>query len=143
MSDVFYDCQVCGWFRMGWLQVYYIFLFGFFNDLMCMGFCVLCVINEDVIVGGLGFVEYVYDYFEILIFMLLGELEYKDLVGYYGWLQVGDVQFISFGIGVWYLEWNLVVEMLMYFFQIWLYGMVDELLLCYQVLLGVFVIVGL
>jgi redox-sensitive bicupin YhaK (pirin superfamily) len=136
MSDVFHDRQARGWARTGWLQAHYTFSFGSFNDPTRMGFRALRVINEDIVAGGSGFAEHAHDHFEILTFMLSGELEHKDSAGHRGRLQAGDVQLISSGSGVRHSERNPAAETPTHLFQIWLHGNADELPPRYQLLQG-------
>ncbi|MDY0748671.1 pirin family protein [Paucibacter sp. R3-3] len=134
MSDVFHDRQARGWSRTGWLQAHYTFSFGSFNDPTRMGFRALRVINEDIIASGSGFSEHAHDHFEILTFMLSGELEHKDSAGHEGRLHAGDVQLISSGTGVKHSERNPGSEAPTHLFQIWLHGNADELPPRYQLL---------
>ncbi|MGM9482154.1 pirin family protein [Roseateles sp. NT4] len=135
MSDVFHDRQARGWARTGWLQAHYTFSFGSFNDPTRMGFRALRVINEDIVAGGSGFAEHAHDHFEILTFMLSGELEHKDSAGHHGRLRAGDVQLISSGTGVKHSERN-PAEAPTHLFQIWLHGNADHLQPRYQLLQG-------
>ncbi|WP_144006593.1 pirin-like bicupin family protein [Pelomonas sp. KK5] len=134
MSDVFHDRQARGWSRTGWLQAHYTFSFGSFNDPTRMGFRALRVINEDIIAGGSGFAEHAHDHFEILTFMLSGELEHRDSAGHLGRLRAGDVQLISSGTGVRHSERNPAADAPTHLFQIWLHGNADELPPRYQLL---------
>ncbi|MDN3919714.1 pirin family protein [Roseateles violae] len=126
MADIFHDRQARGWSRTGWLQAYYTFSFGSFNDPTRMGFRALRVINEDIIAGGSGFSEHAHDHFEILSFMLAGELEHQDSAGNKGRLQAGDVQLISSGTGIKHSERNPAPEASTHLFQIWLHGDADD-----------------
>lgn len=136
MSDVFHDRQARGWARTGWLQAHYTFSFGSFNDPTRMGFRALRVINEDIVAGGSGFAEHAHDHFEILTFMLSGELEHQDSAGHQGRLRAGDVQLISAGTGVRHSERNPAADAPTHLFQVWLHGNADELPPRYQVLQG-------
>lgn len=136
MSDVFHDRQARGWSKTGWLQAHYTFSFGSFNDPTRMGFRALRVINEDIVAGGSGFAEHAHDHFEILTFMLSGELEHKDSAGHHGRLRAGDVQLISAGTGVRHSERNPAAQTPTHLFQIWLHGNADDLPPRYQLLQG-------
>jgi quercetin 2,3-dioxygenase len=136
MSDVFHDRQARGWSRTGWLQAYYTFSFGSFNDPTRMGFRALRVINEDIVAGGSGFSEHAHDHFEILSFMLSGELEHQDSAGHSGRLHAGDIQLISSGSGVRHSERNPAADTATHLFQIWLHGDADDLPPRYQLLPG-------
>ncbi len=100
-----------------------------------MGFRALRVINEDIVAGGSGFAEHDHDHFEILTFMLSGELDHKDSAGHHGRLRAGDVQLISAGTGVRHSERN-PAEAPTHLFQIWLHGNADNLPPRYQLLQG-------
>lgn len=134
-SDVFHDRQARGWARTGWLQAHYTFSFGAFNDPTRMGFRALRVINEDIVAGGSGFAEHAHDHFEILSFMLAGELEHRDSAGHAGRLQAGDIQLISAGTGVKHSERN-PGQAPTHLFQVWLHGNADALPPRYQLLEG-------
>lgn len=56
-----------------------------------MGFCFFRVINEDRVIFGDGFGIYGYWDMEIIIYVLEGVLEYKDIIGEGGVLYWGDV----------------------------------------------------
>lgn len=136
MSDVFHDRQARGWTRTGWLQAHHTFSFGSFNDPTRMGFRALRVINEDVIAGGSGFSEHGHDHFEILTFLLSGEIEHKDSAGHAGRLRAGDVQLISSGTGIKHSERNPSSQHSAHAFQIWVHGNADASPPRYQVLSG-------
>lgn len=136
MSDVFHDRQARGGARTGWLQAHYTFSFGAFNDPTRMGFRALRVINEDRIAGGSGFAEHAHDHFEILTFMLSGELEHQDSAGHHGRLRASDVQLISAGTGVRHSERNPAADTPTHLFQIWLHGNADDQPPRYQLLPG-------
>jgi redox-sensitive bicupin YhaK (pirin superfamily) len=135
--DVFHDRQARGKTTMGWLQAHHTFSFGSFNDPTRMGFRALRVINEDIVAGGSGFSEHAHDHFEILTFMLSGNLEHKDSAGNQGQLKAGDVQLISSGTGISHSERNASENDSVHLFQIWLHGNADDKPPRYQTAHGV------
>ena len=124
-QNIFHDRHARGRTRTGWLQSFHTFSFGSFQDPTRMGFSALRVINEDVVVAGSGFPEHAHDHFEILTFMLTGELEHRDSAGNVGRLGPGDVQLISSGTGIRHSERNPSGTASTHLFQIWLHGNAD------------------
>ena len=124
-QNIFHDRQARGRTRTGWLQSFHTFSFGSFNDPTRMGFSALRVINEDVIAAGSGFAEHAHDHFEILTFMLAGELEHRDSAGNAGHLGPDDVQLISSGTGIRHSERNPSPSSSTHLFQVWLHGNAD------------------
>lgn len=71
-----------------------------------MGYGFLCVINQDIVQLGGGFVEYGYVNMEIIFYVLCGGLVYKDSEGNELVICFGDVQKMMVGIGICYSEFN-------------------------------------
>lgn len=136
MKDIFHDRQARGRTTTGWLRAQHTFSFGSFNDPTRMGFRALRVLNEDIIAGGSGFAEHAHDHFEILTFMLDGEIEHRDSAGHAGRLSAGDVQLISAGTGITHSERNPAEAHSTHLFQIWLHGNQDQARPDYQLLRG-------
>lgn len=124
-QNIFHDRHARGRTRTGWLQAQHTFSFGGFNDPLRMGFRALRVINEDIVASGSGFAEHGHDHFEILTFMLAGQIEHRDSAGNTGRLEAGDVQLISSGTGIRHSERNPSTETPTHLFQIWLHGNAD------------------
>lgn len=103
----------------GWFDVKYYFLFVDYYDFCCMGWGVLCVWNDDIIVVGIGFLFYVYVNMEIIIYVREGVIIYQDNLGNQGCIEVGDVQVMSVGMGICYLEYNCELGQIC-IFQIWI-----------------------
>lgn len=103
----------------GWFNVKYYFLFVSYYDFKCMGWGVLCVWNDDIIVLGIGFLLYLYGDMEIIIYVCEGVIIYCDNLGNVGCIEVGDVQVMSVGSGIIYSEYNLELG-IMWIFQIWI-----------------------
>ena len=101
-----------------------------------MGFRALRVVNEDIVAAGSGFPEHAHDHFEILTFMLDGEIQHTDSAGHEGRLSAGDVQLISSGAGISHSERNPAEEQSTHLFQIWLHGDQDQAQPGYQLLRG-------
>lgn len=113
----FFDCL--GYVNYGWLNVCYYFFFVDYYDLECEDWGCLWVWNDDEIVVGSGFLLYLYCDMEIIIYVCEGVIIYQDSLGNKGCIEVGDVQVMSVGIGIVYLEYNLEVEII-WIFQIWI-----------------------
>jgi len=136
VKDIFHDRHARGRTTTGWLRAQHALSFGSFNDPLRMGFRALRVVNEDIIAGGSGFPEHAHDHFEILTFMLEGEIQHRDSAGHEGRLSAGDVQLISSGSGISHSERNPAEEQPTHLFQIWLHGNQDQGRPNYQLLRG-------
>lgn len=88
---IFCFFEVWGYGKFDWLDSYFSFFFFYYYDFVYMNFFNLWVINEDYIVFGQGFVIYGYKDMEIVIYVLEGELEYKDSIGNGLIICFGDV----------------------------------------------------
>ena len=123
--DVYHDRQSRGRTKSGWLTSYHTFSFGTYQDPTRLGFRALRVVNEDYIIGGAGFPEHPHDHFEILTFVLSGQVSHRDSAGHTGVVPAGGLQLISSGRGVRHSEYNPAADEPVHLFQIWLHGEAD------------------
>jgi redox-sensitive bicupin YhaK (pirin superfamily) len=80
----------------------------------------LRVINEDLVQGGQGFGEHSHRNFEIISYVIAGELKHEDNMGHTAVMKTGEVQRISAGSGISHSEFNNSATEAVHFLQIWM-----------------------
>lgn len=103
----------------GWLKSRHSFSFGAYHNPERMGFGALRVLNDDVVLGGMGFGEHPHRDMEIVSIPLAGDLEHRDSMGNRTVIRKGDIQVMSAGTGVRHSEYNHSREQTVEFLQIW------------------------
>ena len=105
---------------LGWLRSRFHFSFAGYHDPQKMRFGVLRVLNDDLVEPGNGFELHPHSDFEILSYVVEGELTHADNLGNTHTLRRGEVQYMSAGTGVLHSEHNLGDRTLR-FLQIWIF----------------------
>ena len=104
----------------GWLDSYHTFSFADYYDPQWMGFRSLRVINDDLVMPGMGFGKHPHRDMEIITYILSGSLEHKDSMGNGRIIGAGEVQYMAAGKGVQHSEFNPSREEAVHLLQIWI-----------------------
>lgn len=102
------------------VDAYHTFSFADFNDPQHMGFRDLRVLNEDVVMPGVGFPEHGHENMEIVTLVLKGSVAHHDSLGNERLIRAGDVQRISAGTGIRHSEMNPSTDERAHALQIWI-----------------------
>ena len=105
---------------LGWLKTSYTFSFNTYHDPAHMGFRVLRVINEDVVLPGQGFGAHGHRDMEIITYVMQGALEHRDSLGNGGIVRAGELQRMTAGTGIRHSEFNPSPSEPLHLYQIWL-----------------------
>jgi redox-sensitive bicupin YhaK (pirin superfamily) len=104
---------------LGWLRSRFHFSFAQYRDPDNVHFGVLRVLNDDLVSPDHGFGMHPHSDFEILSYVVDGELTHGDDMGNQHTLGRGEVQYMSAGTGVLHSEYNHGAKTLR-FLQIWI-----------------------
>ncbi|MEI8386023.1 MAG: pirin family protein [Verrucomicrobiota bacterium] len=104
----------------GWLDTWHSFSFADYHDPRWMGFRSLRVINDDLVMPGMGFGTHPHRDMEIITCILSGSLEHKDSMGNGRIIRTGEVQYMSAGSGVQHSEFNPSKDEAVHLLQIWI-----------------------
>jgi redox-sensitive bicupin YhaK (pirin superfamily) len=104
----------------GWLDSYHSFSFADYYDPQWTGYRALRVINDDLVMPGMGFGTHPHRDMEIITYILRGELQHKDSMGNGRVIHTGELQYMSAGRGVQHSEFNPSKEEAVRLLQIWI-----------------------
>lgn len=114
------DSEKYGRSKLGWLDSYFHFSFAEYQNPSNVRFGVLRVLNDDQVQPGTGFDTHPHQDFEIISYVVDGELTHADSMNNQRTLTRGQVQYMSAGSGITHSEHNLG-ENLLRFLQIWIF----------------------
>lgn len=104
----------------GWLNTHHSYSFGSYYDENRVHFGALRVVNDDTITAGMGFGKHPHDNMEIITLPLKGAIRHEDSMGNGSLINVGDIQVMSAGTGIFHSEMNGLSDETTSFFQIWI-----------------------
>jgi redox-sensitive bicupin YhaK (pirin superfamily) len=105
----------------GWLLSRHTFSFAGYFDPRRVQFGALRVLNDDIVMPGMGFGTHPHDNMEIISIPLEGALAHQDSTGREEVIREGEVQIMSAGSGISHSEYNHSKAEKVNFLQIWVF----------------------
>ncbi len=121
MKYLIHRAEERGKANYGWLDTKYSFSFARYYNPDKMGFGVLRVLNDDIVLPDSGFGTHPHDNMEIITIILDGQLQHKDSMGNGSIIRKDEVQVMSAGSGVTHSEFNPSKTEKVNLLQIWIY----------------------
>lgn len=121
MKYIIHRSEERGKANYGWLDTKYSFSFARYYDPDKMGFGLLRVLNDDIVLPDSGFGTHPHDNMEIISIILDGQLQHKDSMGNGSVIKKYEVQVMSAGSGVTHSEFNPSKTEKVNLLQIWIY----------------------
>lgn len=121
MKYIIHRSEERGKANYGWLDTRYSFSFSRYYDPEKMGFGLLRVLNDDIVLPATGFGTHPHDNMEIITIILDGQLEHKDSMGNGSVISKNEVQVMSAGSGVTHSEFNPSKTDKVSLLQIWIF----------------------
>lgn len=118
-TTVLHKADTRGKANHGWLNSHHSFSFANYYNPNRMNFGALRVLNDDVVVAGMGFGQHPHHNMEIISIPLEGDLKHTDTTGRSEIIKQGDVQVMSAGKGIQHSEMNANKDREVKFLQIW------------------------
>lgn len=116
----FRDRGARGRHRGAMVDAYHSFSFADYNDPRHMGFRDLRVLNEDIVMPGVGFPEHGHADMEIVTIVLKGTIAHRDSLGNDRVIRADEVQRMSAGSGIRHSEMNPDPHERAHALQIWI-----------------------
>ena len=104
----------------GWLDSYFTFSFADYYDPQWLGYRSLRVINDDLVLPGMGFGMHPHRDMEIISYVLAGQLQHRDSMGNGRVIKPGEFQYMAAGSGVEHSEFNSSKTEATRLLQIWI-----------------------
>lgn len=121
MKYIIHRSEERGKANYGWLDTRYSFSFSRYYDPEKMGFGLLRVLNDDIVLPATGFGTHPHDNMEIITIILDGQLEHKDSMENGSVISKDEVQVMSAGSGVTHSEFNPSKTDKVSLLQIWIF----------------------
>lgn len=116
----FRDRGARGRHRGAMVDAHHSFSFADYHDPRHMGFRALRVLNEDIVMPGVGFPEHGHADMEIVTIVLKGAIAHRDSLGNELVIRAGEVQRMSAGTGIRHSEMNASTDERAHALQIWI-----------------------
>lgn len=119
MKTIVHTADSRGLQNHGWLIANHSFSFANYYNPERVHFGVLRVLNDDFVMGGMGFGTHPHSNMEIITIPLSGELHHRDSMGNFGAIKKGEIQVMSAGTGIQHSEFNGSKDIPVTLLQIW------------------------